>query len=127
MDDLLLLAAMHLNSQKVFELSKILHLIFFVQCCLESLNAGHIFPKNDEIVHPHGNDDFSILINIDTGIRIGLVEANELEISPDLLIPHSWCLLQFIQTFDEPADHILGIHLISFRLLHVYLFLQIPC
>ena|SRR2546423_9231537 len=105
---------MHLNSQEIFELSKI-------------LNAECILLKDDEIIHPHSNDDFSVLVDIDTGIRIGLVEANGLEISPDLLIPHSWCLLQSIQTFDESADYVLTIHLISFRLLHIYLFLQIPC
>ena len=123
MNGLLLLAVMHLNSQKVFELFKILHLIFFVQCCLKILNANYIFLKDDEIVHPHGNDDFCIFVNIDTGIKIGLVKVNELEISPDLLISHSWYLLQLIQTFDEPIDHVLVI-LISFRLLHVYLLLQ---
>ena len=126
MNGLLLLAVMHLNSQKVFELFKILHLIFFVQCCLKILNANYIFLKDDEIIHFYSNDDFCIFINIDTGIRIGLVKVNELEISPDLLISHSWYLLQLIQTFDEPADYVL-VSFISFRLLHVYLLLQFLC
>src|SRR2546421_5324284 len=126
MNGLLLLAVMHLNSQKVFELFKILHLIFFVQCCLKILNANYIFLKDDEIIYFYSNDDFCIFINIDTGIRIGLVKVNELEISPDLLISHSWYLLQLIQTFDEPADYVL-VSFISFRLLHVYLLLQFLC
>ena len=65
------------------------------------------FFKDNKIIHLHGNNDFSVLVDIDTGIRIGLVEVNGLEISLNLLIPHLWCLLQPIQTFDELADHVL--------------------
>ena len=67
---------MDLYAEKIFEFAEILHLVLFVELYLEIVDAGHILAKDDEIVHPHCDDDSCRLVDVYAGIRVQLVEAD---------------------------------------------------
>jgi hypothetical protein len=61
---------MDLDTEKIFEFTEILHLVFFIELYFEIVDTGHIFIKDDEIVHPHCDDDSYRLVDIYIGIRV---------------------------------------------------------
>ena len=76
MDDFPFPVPMDLYAEKIFEFAEILHLVLFVQLGLEIFDTGHILSENNEIVHPHCDDDSCRLVDVYAGIRVQLVEAD---------------------------------------------------
>ena len=67
---------MDLYAEKIFEFPEIFHFVLFVELYLEIVDAGHILSENNEIVHPHCDDDSCRLVDVNARIRIELVEAD---------------------------------------------------
>ena len=80
---------MHLNSDEVLKFTEILHFILLFQCCLDVINALPVFAKYNEIVDPHCQDNSGLTVDVDTGVGVGLLEANRPEKLSNALIPNS--------------------------------------